>query len=173
MSILIISDTHGMVKEVQEVVDRHQTEVILHCGDFCVQQNLAPFSSMELVQGNCDFEKVPKEKVTRYKDLTIFQTHGHLYDVKSSLLRLHYKAEEVGANVVLFGHSHYPICGIEKDVLFINPGSLLMPRGFHTPSYAVLEQLEVTEENVSVQVTFYNPKGVIINERGGQFLTRR
>ncbi len=33
-------------------------------------------------------------------------THGHLYDVSMSLTRLDLKAREIGASVVLFGHTH-------------------------------------------------------------------
>ncbi|ATO50530.1 metallophosphoesterase [Brevibacillus laterosporus] len=173
MSILIISDTHGQIKEVQDVVDRHPADIILHCGDFCVDQKQAPFSKMKLVQGNCDFEPVAKDRVTRWKDLIIYQTHGHLYDVKSSLMKLHYRAEEVGANVVLFGHSHFPVCEVERDILFINPGSLMMPRGFRTPTYAVLDQIGTDDFHIKVRVRFNDRQGQEISERGGQFLVRR
>ena len=55
-------------------------------------------------------------------------THGHLFNVKSGLMKLRYKALEQNANIVCFGHSH--ILGIEKvdDILFINPGSIRFPR---------------------------------------------
>ena len=45
----------------------------------------------------------------------------------------------MGANVVLFGHTHVPLCLEEEGVLYLNPGSLTSPRGGSHASYAILE----------------------------------
>lgn len=174
MGILVISDSHGLVHEVKRVVARHAVDKILHCGDFCVDPHREPFSKMTLVRGNCDMTKeVPTEQMTKWQDLSILQTHGHLYGVKSSLLRLHYRAEETGANVVLFGHSHMPVCGVEREILFLNPGSLQMPRGFDVPTYAILEQNGVTPDAVRVSVSFYDYQGNPVRTLGGSYTLRR
>lgn len=174
MSVLVLSDTHGLMHEVKEVVSRHQVTHILHCGDFCVDRTKEPFDAMKLVRGNCDSDRsVPEEENTYYKDLRIYQTHGHLYNVKSSLLRLHYRAEEVGANVAIFGHSHVPVSAEERGILFLNPGSLQLPRHFPVPTYAILEQTGVSEDAVQVEVGFFDHKGRPIKERGGTFSVRR
>lgn len=174
MGILVMSDSHGLVKEVQQVTDRHAVEKILHCGDFCVDHLREPFSRMTLVRGNCDTTKdVPTEQQTKWRDLNILQTHGHLFGVKSSLLRLHYRAEETGANVVVFGHSHVPACGVERDVLFLNPGSLQMPRGFDVPTYVILEQTGVTKSAVQVSVSFFDHLGNPVQSLGGNYSVRR
>jgi putative phosphoesterase len=174
VSILILSDTHGLVQEVKQVVARHSAEKIFHCGDFCVDRKREPFARMQLVRGNCDTARdVPAERKTEWKGLRIFQTHGHLFGVKSSLLRLHYRAEEVGANVVLFGHSHVPVCSTERGILFLNPGSLQLPRGFDVPTYAVLEQTELTDQEVKVSVSFYDHKGNPVKQLGGNYSLRR
>jgi putative phosphoesterase len=174
VSILIMSDTHGLIREVKQVVARHAADQIFHCGDFCVDHSREPFRSMHLVKGNCDTAKdVPAERKTEWNDLRIFQTHGHLFGVKSSLLRLHYRAEEVGANVVLFGHSHFPVCGVERGILFLNPGSLQLPRGFDVPTYAVLEQTNATDQEVKVTVIFYNHQGDKVKQLGGNYSLRR
>ena len=54
-------------------------------------------------------------------------------------MTLAYRAEEVGADVVCFGHSH--VIGVEKlnATLFINPGSLKSPRGRKEKTFVVLE----------------------------------
>jgi putative phosphoesterase len=174
MSILILSDSHGLVREVKQTVARHDVEKIFHCGDFCVNHNNEPFSRMLLVKGNCDTAKdVPEERQTAWRDLRILQTHGHRYGVKSSLLKLHYRAEEVGANVVLFGHSHFPVCAEERGILFLNPGSLQLPRGFDVPSYALLTQTDASADRVRVEVSFFDHRGVPLQERGGTFTLRR
>ncbi|WP_019120191.1 YfcE family phosphodiesterase [Brevibacillus massiliensis] len=174
MSILVLSDTHGLVQEVKQVVDRHPAELMLHCGDFCVDRRREPFARMELVRGNCDTDdSVPLDRQIKYRDLRIYQTHGHLYGVKSSLQRLHYRAEETGANVVLFGHSHFPLCTEERGILFLNPGSLQLPRGFATPTCAVIEQLESSKGGIEVEVTYFDHRGKTVKERGGRFKLRR
>lgn len=174
MSVLVLSDSHGLVREVKDVVARHPAEVIFHCGDFCVDRHREPFSRMQLVRGNCDTAKeVPEERKTSWNGLSIYQTHGHLYGVKQSLLQLHNRAGQVGANVVIFGHSHFPVCAVERGILFLNPGSLQMPRGFKVPTYAVISKQDETAEAIDLQVLFYDQKGKIVKERGGKFLVRR
>lgn len=173
MSILILSDTHGLRHEVNKVVSRHQAEQIFHCGDFCVDRRHEPFQRMKLVRGNCDIDTtVPEEALTSWRNLRIYQTHGHLYNVKSSLLKLQYRAEETNANVILFGHSHMPVCAVIRDILFINPGSLQMPRGFRVPTYVILEELAADSEQVTVNVRFYDDLGNHVQELGGEFHIR-
>ena len=64
--------------------------------------------------------------------------YGHFYHVKMSLEKLHYKALELGANIVCYGHSH--CIAVEKinGVLFINPGSIVFPRNTIEKTYAIL-----------------------------------
>lgn len=173
MSILILSDTHGLRHEVSKVVSRHKVEQIFHCGDFCTDRTQEPFTQMKLVLGNCDYDaSIPEEAQSTWRNLRIFQTHGHLYGVKSSLLKLHYRAEETNANLVLFGHSHVPTCAVERGILFLNPGSLQLPRGFRVPTYVILDQLAATPEQVTVDVRFYDDQGNPVPELGGEFQIR-
>ena len=37
----------------------------------------------------------------------IFITHGDLYGVKYGMTNIYYKGKEVGADIVLFGHSQF------------------------------------------------------------------
>lgn len=174
MSILILSDSHGATAEVKAAVERHQAAYVFHCGDFCTDHKKAPFASMRLVRGNCDVDsEVPLELGSVWKNLRIYQTHGHLFGVKSSLLKLHYRAEETGANLVIFGHSHVPVCTVERDILFLNPGSILQPRHFPVPTYALVEEGEAGADFVVVNVTYFDSKGTPVNERGGTFRLRR
>ncbi|MGD8188765.1 metallophosphoesterase family protein [Brevibacillus ginsengisoli] len=173
MSILILSDTHGLRHEVNKVVERHQLEQIFHCGDFCVDRTKEPFQRMKMVRGNCDMDRmVPEEAQWTWRNLRIYQTHGHLYNVKSSLLKLHYRAEETNANLVIFGHSHVPTCAVERGILFLNPGSLQLPRGFRVPTYVILDQLASTPEQVTVEVSYYDDQGNPVTELGGEFHIR-
>jgi putative phosphoesterase len=69
-------------------------------------------------------------------------------------MNLHYKAREVGANVVCFGHSHIAGAELMDGVLFINPGSMLLPRMRKERTYAILVM-----DGTEATVQFYDISG--------------
>lgn len=140
--ILIVSDSHGSNEILEELKKRHANEVdqMIHCGDSELQADNEAINGYTVVKGNCDFGgDFPEEAKVDVDGYKILVVHGHLYSVKSSLQSLSYRAEEVKANIVCFGHSH--LLGAEKhgDVLFINPGSIMLPRGRQERTYVILE----------------------------------
>ncbi|ASF40082.1 phosphodiesterase [Halobacillus halophilus] len=140
--VLIISDSHGLEQELMDVKKRHQHEVdaMLHCGDSELSYDSKELEGFYYAKGNCDFEpEMENDQVVTVGDITFLLTHGHLYQIKSTLMPLSYKAEESGAQIACFGHSH--IAGAEKvnEKLFINPGSCRLPRDREEPTYAILE----------------------------------
>ncbi len=165
MRILIVSDSHGNAKVLQQVYQKTQPDHLIHCGDFCTSIDKVPGGSSTVVRGNCDYANISEEQIWMADTLSFFVTHGHRYQVKSTLLAVQYRAEELGAQIACFGHSHYPVCEQPGPVLLINPGSLVQPRGFYTPTYAML-QLKGSKQ---VEVTFHTPQGKKIKERGGNF----
>lgn len=156
---LIMSDTHGLTKEVKHLLSLTSVERIFHCGDFCVAETSSPFDRMTLVKGNNDFQaNVPDDRIVEWAGLRIFMTHGHRYQVNSSFLPLSYKAKEEKANVVLFGHTHYPLCTKQDGIIFVNPGSLKRPRGFTVPTFVLwsVQEKEEGKEGKALFFTFYN-----------------
>lgn len=165
MRALVLSDTHGLTRELREVVDRTSFSAIFHCGDFCCDRTELPFVPTGIVRGNCDAVRdVPEEQVIAWGGFRVLLTHGHRYRVKETLLPLKYRALEVRANLVLFGHSHVPMATMEDGVLLVNPGSLAAPRRFPRPTYVVLEA-----QGTSVRVTFYDAKGKAVDKLGGTY----
>ncbi|WP_445489611.1 metallophosphoesterase family protein [Niallia sp. 03133] len=141
MKVLIVSDSHGFVEEVGKLKTRHKEEVdlFLHCGDSELPASEKVMEGYETVRGNCDYEeKYPNELVKEVNGAKIFVTHGHLYGVKSSIANLSYRAKEVGAQIACFGHSHFLGMEMLNNILFINPGSLRMPRGRMEKTYVIL-----------------------------------
>ena len=49
-----------------------------------------------------------------------------------------YWAKELDQDIVVFGHTHVPLCEYYGDALLLNPGSPSRPRGGAKPSFAVL-----------------------------------
>ena len=161
MKVLIISDSHGRAKRLNEIVDRVKADHVIHCGDFCTGRSELPSVPLTVVRGNCDWEEVSEEEIFEADSLCFFVAHGHLYRVKESLLPIKYRAQEAGAQIACFGHSHFPVCEKEDGVLLINPGSITQPRGFTVPTYAVLET-----KDGKIKVVFYQIDGTPITERG-------
>lgn len=154
--VLIISDSHGLTEELTEIIDLHEVDWYIHCGDSELDFDAEVLHPFYKVGGNCDFDpRYPTEEIKDIDGIRFFITHGHLHQVKSGLTTLSYVAEEHQAKVVCFGHTH--IAGAEKigEQLFINPGSIRMPRNRVEKTYAVLEWLE----NKVFSVQFYTVDG--------------
>lgn len=153
MRILVMSDTHGEVKSIDQVRQHVGTvDAIFHCGDSELDSSHASLDSAFVVRGNCDWDSsFPEEVVTEINGVKIFMAHGHLLQVKSTMLPISYRAQEYNANLVLFGHSH--LLGAEQidGTVFVNPGSLELPRGRVEKSYAIIEK-----SPVEWTVTFYS-----------------
>jgi len=98
--------------------------------------NIAPILAnipMITVRGNGDFLRTDYnfDEVVEVKGKKIFLTHGHRYNVKQGIMNLYYKALELNADLVLFGHTHIPIVEKIDGITIMNPGSPTFPRGFN------------------------------------------
>ncbi len=150
MRILVVSDTHGDLRNFEEVLRKHRdAEVVIHCGDGADEtyemKKLFPDRMFICARGNCDFCcDYPNIETITLEGKKLFITHGHIYNVKSGLLNLSLAAGEAGAQLVLFGHTHNPVALYEDGVYFLNPGSL---RGYKG-SYALVD---------------ITPKGILTN----------
>ncbi|TQR19904.1 metallophosphoesterase [Psychrobacillus vulpis] len=143
MKLLIISDTHKDIETMEKVLLQHQdVDAMIHCGDSELDSSYFKQISVHVVRGNCDSDtNYPNEIITQLNDDIVYVTHGHLHQVKSTLMPLSYRAQEVQASIVCFGHSHLLGAEINNGILFVNPGSLHKPRGRKEKSYAIVEKL--------------------------------
>lgn len=154
MKIAVISDTHRSSYETNKILHIiEEVDMIIHLGDNVEDaETLAGYFKGRIisVRGNCDFGSfAPSERLEVVEGKKIFITHGHRYDVKYGLSNLKYKAEEVGADIVLFGHTHESLVEYEKGIWFINPGSASMPRD-SSKSIAILE-IENSKVDISLR----------------------
>ncbi|MGL4337668.1 MAG: YfcE family phosphodiesterase [Turicibacter sp.] len=150
MKIVIVSDSHLNDKVLTTIRNRHLEEanIFLHCGDSQLMSGHPALEGYVVVRGNCDFDlALPTEYISSLDEThTLFMTHGHLFDIKYSVHRLHYKALELGANIVCFGHSHFIGCEVVDGIAYINPGSVVLPRNTREKTYAIL----TIEQNITV-----------------------
>lgn len=143
----ILSDTHlhrpdgrflELVKQCFAGCD-----VIIHAGDLTGLGVLEAFVGRPLyaVHGNmCDARtmlSLPRELTFALGHYTVGLTHGaHLgQDIESALWSLF-----PGADCVIYGHTHRPVCQRLGAALIINPGSFRSTGPYGAPgTYAILE----------------------------------
>jgi len=149
--VLIVSDSHGLTKELGMLRERHLQDVdlMIHCGDSELMPDHPSVFGFLTVMGNCDIGGYPLETITEAAGRRIFITHGHKYSVKTSLMSLKYKAIQMEADIVCFGHSHILGAELIGGILFLNPGSIRLPRERFEKTYLILE---ILEEKIRMQV---------------------
>ena len=146
MTLLVLSDSHGRPDLIEEAIRRVRPDGILFAGD-----GLRDLSRVEIpcplwaVSGNCDWLTTPliinggvfepqTEELVTVEGIRILLTHGHKYGVKSGPTAAAYRALELGADILVYGHTHVPVeyrlppaeGGSEerKPLILFNPGSI-------------------------------------------------
>ena len=149
MRIVVFSDTHGSLRSVLKIIRKHEkADLFIFLGDGEKEithiNELYPNIKILSVKGNCDFRtQAPDELVYTAPDgRKIFAAHGNTYGVNSSKDRLFYRGKELGASVVLFGHTHCRYLSYEEEMYMLNPGSAAQPRDGLAPSYAFIDLLD-------------------------------
>ena len=143
MKIGIVSDTHRMIRSIDKAIPYLKgCDLIVHAGDnYSDARYIYTETGVNVmaVVGNCDFEDAEDELLFDFAGKKFFVCHGHRYDVKYGTNLLQTKAEREGADIVVFGHSHETFSEIINGALYINPGSLSLPRGGSNRGFAILE----------------------------------
>ena len=75
------------------------------------------------------YGEYPERLVTQLGPTRIIQTHGHLFQINFSFQKLDLWAQKEDADICLYGHLHIPDAWKEGRTLFLNPGSVSLPRG--------------------------------------------
>lgn len=161
MKLMIASDIHGSAKYCDLMLQKfhmHEADKLLILGDILyhgprnpLPEDYAPKQVFEMlnpekknimaVQGNCDahidnvvleFPIVPDYILMEINGLTIYATHGHIFNEKNPL-PLH------NNEIMLNGHFHTPAFSQYEDWLYMNPGSVSMPKDGTPHSYIIME----------------------------------
>lgn len=148
MRIIVYSDTHGNFSAHLEIFKQNEkADAFIFLGDGEREldkiRSLYPEKTILNVAGNCDHASMtPCSDIFMANGIKILFTHGHLDRVKYSLDRLFYKAKEIDAKIVLFGHTHCRYYSYEEGIHMLNPGSASQPRDFKGKSYAFIDILD-------------------------------
>ena len=162
MKLLIASDIHGDINCLEKTLEefhKRGCDRLLLLGDLIyhgprndLPEGYAPkkvIASLNAekenilaVRGNCDtevdqmvleFPILADYCLLSLDGLTVFATHGHIYNAENPpLLR--------SGEILLHGHTH--LLGgqtLEGGIIRINPGSVSLPKGGNPKSFAVYE----------------------------------
>ena len=161
MKLLIASDLHGSAYYTEKLLERYAQESpeklvllgdILYHGprndlprDYAPKQVIAQLSPLAgeilCVRGNCDCEVdqmvLPFPVLADYGWLylngrTVYLTHGHVIN------KAHPLAFARG-DILLHGHTHIPACEDCGDFMYLNPGSVSIPKEQSAHSYMTYE----------------------------------
>ncbi len=152
MKIILVADSHGDVSLLRDRIHQFpDAQMIIHLGDHDSDAGLiSEFSHLQIltVKGNNDYgSRSNLDGLIHIEGHTLFFTHGHKYGVYSGTQKLYYKALEVGADLVFYGHTHFYDYESYGDVTIINPGSLSLSRDGNN-SFVVLD---ISEDEVNVE----------------------
>ena len=150
MKYMIASDIHGSAwycRKMMEALEKEQADRLILLGDLLyhgprndLPKEYAPKEVIRMlnkeknriynVRGNCDAEVdqmvLEFPVMAEYAILTagtrmIFATHGHVFNEKN-LPPLH------KGDILLHGHTHVPKCVAHENYIYMNPGSVSIPK---------------------------------------------
>ena len=180
MKWMIASDIHGSelyLRKLLEAYNCEKADRLLLLGDLLyhgprndLPEGYQPKKVIELlnsmkeeilcVRGNCEAEVdqmvLQFPVMAEYAILTagrrmIFATHGHVFNERN-LPPLH------KGDILLHGHTHVPKCTEHEDYIYMNPGSVSIPKENSHHGYMIMEGLDFTwkdlEENVKSEKHF-------------------
>lgn len=152
MRIGVLSDSHGDSRALAEALNHMAgADVIFHLGDYVkdsVHIKRVHPGPLYVVSGNCDYfsgANTPAEHTVNIEGKMVFAAHGHRYRVKDGINPLYYRGLEIGADIVLFGHTHCSQIVRVDHMVLLNPGSVSRPRNTKRPTYGIIE---ITNGNI-------------------------
>lgn len=161
MKYMIASDIHGSAYYCEQLLvalEREKADRLLLLGDLLyhgprndLPRDYAPKKVIEMlnsikeklfcVKGNCDTEV--DQMVLEFPILAdycllnegkqiIFATHGHHYNLQTPPMLQK-------GDILLHGHTHVPVCVPTDTFVYLNPGSVSIPKEGSPNSYMTLE----------------------------------
>lgn len=174
MKFLIASDIHGSAFYCKKLLDRFASEradkllilgdVLYHGPRNSLPKNYSPADVAAMlnplrdkilcVRGNCDsevdqmvldFPIMAQYAILSLGNRTVFVTHGHEFNLSSP-------PPYSQGDILLHGHTHIPALTEQNGLLYINPGSVSIPKQNSPHSYIILENNTFTWKNTDGEI---------------------
>ena len=129
MKILVFSDSHRSRGGMLDAIDAHRPDQVIHLGDLQSDAEeltyVYPKLPICMVPGNCDgWTMDPLKTPIALAGRRILLSEGHLWGVKKGYEAAVADARAVGADILLFGHTHRALCQqLEDGLWMMNPGA--------------------------------------------------
>lgn len=151
MRILIFGDTHiperasRIPQEFVKIIERLDFDAVVITGDL-TSDRVLDFAKkiaekVYVVRGNMDILDLPSSAKFEVEGIKFGVVHGHQVYPRGDREQLQDIADELGADVLISGHTHKPDIFRERVVL-LNPGSITGVwggGGYSYPSFMVAE----------------------------------
>ena len=153
--LLLISDNHGNMEVVENILKKENYDISIHLGDSQLSESFIKKHFTYYVQGNHD-SYLPEKDIFEIEENRIIIGHGHyflgFFNIFNAAKGAVSFAKKHNANIVIFGHSHYPCNKIIDNILCVNPGSCYLPRNPEGRSYAIMK---IDHQNVDVEIKYF------------------
>ena len=144
MKLGVISDTHGVLRE--EVVERLQEcDYIIHAGDIGnkdIIDKLESITKTFVVRGNNDDDEwgltLPEYREIEMDEILIYLVHDKA-DIPKDLREV---------DLVIYGHSHKFSNEKIDNIIYLNPGSVSLPRGVDYKSFSIMN---LENDNIKIE----------------------
>ena len=148
MKIGIVSDSHGDTNAIDVMLSHSQVKGVEHwlfAGDIAADaEYLAMVSEVPVskVAGNNDWPDIELSdtQVLELAGHRILLTHGHRFGVQYTTNIVERAAQEVEADLVIYGHTHVADLSV-GELTVLNPGSVARPRDESRGSFMVAQLL--------------------------------
>ena len=143
---IVVSDNHNESGILYDIYEKHNdADVFLYLGDSEFQYDDTELSLYNRVKGNCDFyPEFPEENTISNNGINAFYTHGHLYQVNQTRMKLAEKAKTLNAQLAFYGH----------------PGSISQSRSAVEETYA---ELIIEDDENKATLNFRNREHKVID----------
>lgn len=169
MKILVVSDIHGSgyyAEKIEEIIRNEDPEKIVLLGDLYyhgprnpLTEGYNPQRVCEILnknkdkilatKGNCDVEVDEMISEFDMKDKIILEengkklyfTHGHKANID--------KLPEEDFDVLIYGHFHTGFIKEKEGKIFVNSGSISLPKNETTNSYLIIENNTILLKDIN------------------------
>lgn len=164
MKLMVISDIHGLKTNLELIKEKYyklKCDKLIVLGDIYyssirntmlsvydpeyIEEFLKGFKdNLICIRGNCDSEQdINRNYFVTTKTIenisiagkNVYFTHGHIYNDENWNKR---------NTILIFGHYHVPFIKKIDETIFINPGSISLPRGGSNSSYLIIDNDKYT-----------------------------
>lgn len=172
MKIMFISDIHGIKTNLEKI---RQKFLEFNCNKLVVLGDLyyiGPRNKMKdgydiqyvkeflesfkdkliCIRGNCDsevdimvsdFPIINELSMISIDEYDIYLTHGHIYNENNW---------NIENSILIYGHFHIPFIKEKDNKLFINPGSISLPKDNNNPTYLIYDNNKFTIYDINDKI---------------------